>query len=124
MSYQHKDLANGGWEKLSFLEQMANIGSEVERTLNWRAKGNADYALKAFERALELIDLILENIGNIDHFKEIRQGSEPGKFHRKSGRLLCQALHVLRRALSRNVQSKAGAKHSQRFDCIIMTFVR
>ena len=64
MNYQHKDLAAGRWSQLSFLEQMANIGSEVERALNWRIKNNVDYAQKAFERALELIDLTLENEKN------------------------------------------------------------
>jgi hypothetical protein len=71
MNYQHKDLAAGRWEKLSFLEQMANIGSEVERSLVWRKKNHADYAQKAFERTLELIDLTLENTKNAAHFKEI-----------------------------------------------------
>ncbi len=31
MNYQHKKLAEGEWQKLSFLEQMANVGSEVLR---------------------------------------------------------------------------------------------
>jgi len=71
MSYQHKDLALGRWSQLSFLEQMANIGSEVERALNWRVKKNTDYAQKAFERSLELIDLTLDNDKNYAHLKEI-----------------------------------------------------
>ena len=71
MSHQHKSLASGRWRELSFLEQMANIGSEVERALNWRAKNNPDYAQKAFERALELIDLTLENNQRPARFKEI-----------------------------------------------------
>ncbi|MCX5668925.1 MAG: hypothetical protein NTX89_02225 [Candidatus Omnitrophica bacterium] len=76
MSYQHKDLATGGWSKLSFFEQMANIGSEVERALNWRIKKNADYAQKAFERALELIDLTLDNDKSYTHLKEITRMRE------------------------------------------------
>ena len=76
MSYQHKELAAGRWSKLSFFEQMANIGSEVERALNWRVKNNADYAQKAFERALELIDLTLENTRNYSHLKEITRMRE------------------------------------------------
>ncbi len=76
MSYQHKDLAAGRWSQLSLLEQMANIGSEVERALNWRAKNNAEYAQKAFERTLELIDLTLENTSNSAHFKEIARMRE------------------------------------------------
>jgi len=52
MEYQHKNLASGGWQKLSFFEQMANIGSEVERTIKWKNKGNAEYSRLAFGRAL------------------------------------------------------------------------
>lgn len=76
MSYQHKDLAAGRWSQLSFLEQMANIGSEVERALNWRIKKNPDYAQRAFERALELIDLTLDNDKNYAHLKEITRMRE------------------------------------------------
>jgi len=76
VSYQHKDLAAGGWSRLSFIEQMANIGSEVERALNWQIKKNADYSKKAFERALELIDLTLDNDKNYAHLKEITRMRE------------------------------------------------
>lgn len=69
--YQHKGLAAGRWEGLSFVEQMANIGSEVERALNWRSKNNVDYSQKAFERALELIDLTLKNTKSFARLKEI-----------------------------------------------------
>lgn len=34
----HTQLAAGRWQELSFAQQMANIGSEVERSLNWRHK--------------------------------------------------------------------------------------
>ena len=76
MSYQHQELAAGRWNEMSFLEQMANIGSEVERALNWRVKKNTDYSQKAFERALELIDLTLDNGGNYSHLKEIARMRE------------------------------------------------
>ena len=59
MTIQHKEMASGRWEKMSFVEQMANIGSEVERTIKWRQKGNKEYAEMAFDRALELLDLTL-----------------------------------------------------------------
>ncbi len=71
MSYQHKNLAAGRWKKLPFLEQMANIGSEVERALSWQAKGNAVYAQQAFERALELVDLTLGSAKDFPRLKEI-----------------------------------------------------
>ena len=53
----HKDLAAGQWFQLSFCEQMANVGSEIERALSWRSKGRSDFSGRAFERALELLDL-------------------------------------------------------------------
>ncbi len=71
MSYQHKDLAAGRWSQLSFLEQMANIGSEVERAINWRAKHNVAYCQQALERSLELIDLTLDSLKGFAHLKEI-----------------------------------------------------
>jgi len=76
VSYQHKNLAAGSWGQLSFIEQVANIGSEVERALNWRIKKNTDYAQKAFERALELIDLTLDSDKNYAHLKEIARMRE------------------------------------------------
>lgn len=71
MSYQHKELAAGRWKQLSFVEQMANIGSEVERALNWQAKNNTPYCQQAFERSLELLDLTLENNDKISRLKEL-----------------------------------------------------
>ena len=71
MNYQHKDLAAGRWKQLSFLEQMANIGSEVERALNWRTKHNDAYCQQAFERSLELIDLTLDSVKGFARLKEL-----------------------------------------------------
>ncbi|HAI74197.1 MAG TPA: hypothetical protein DCS28_01695 [Candidatus Moranbacteria bacterium] len=71
MEYQHKNLAGGEWQKLSFFEQMANIGSEVERAIKWKNKNNAEYGRLAFERALELIDLTIENEKSKSRLKEL-----------------------------------------------------
>lgn len=71
MGYQHKELAGGRWNQLSFSEQMANIGSEVERTIGWREKDNPDYSRRAFERALELIDITINDQKNLKRLKEI-----------------------------------------------------
>lgn len=60
MTYQHKELAEGRWRELTFFEQMAHIGSEVERAIKWRVKGNSNYSRLSFERALELLDLTIE----------------------------------------------------------------
>lgn len=56
---QHSELASGKWKTLSFFEQMAHIGSEVERAIKWRKKGKHEYSQMAVVRALELIDLTL-----------------------------------------------------------------
>lgn len=61
LKYQHQDLANGRWFELNFIEQMANVGSEVERAMAWKEKGDEEYSQKAFERALELLDLTIED---------------------------------------------------------------
>lgn len=76
MSYQHKDLADGRWKQLSFVEQMANIGSEVERALNWQAKHKPDYSREAFERSLELIDLTLDSLKKFSRLKEVARMRE------------------------------------------------
>ena len=76
MTYRHKELAAGRWNKLSFCEQMANIGSEVERALIWRAKNGSVYSRNAFERALELVDLTLGTVSNFARLKEIARMRE------------------------------------------------
>jgi hypothetical protein len=58
------------WFKLSFIEQMANLGSEIERTIIWQKK-NKEYSKKAFERALELLDLTIADSKNIKRLKEL-----------------------------------------------------
>ncbi len=35
----HPGLAAGRWFELTLVEQLANVGSEIERALNWAAKG-------------------------------------------------------------------------------------
>ena len=76
MSYQHKNLAVGRWSQMSFLEQMANIGSEVERALNWQTKHHTAYSQNASERALELLDLTLESVKGYARLKEVARVRE------------------------------------------------
>jgi hypothetical protein len=44
------------WFQLSSIEQMANIGAEVGRAINWKKKGEKNLSLNALFRALDLID--------------------------------------------------------------------
>ena len=76
MNYQHKNLADGRWQKLTFFEQMANVGSEVERAIKWKNKGNAEYGRMAFERALELLDLTIDSAKSRSHLKELTRVRE------------------------------------------------
>jgi hypothetical protein len=53
----HPDLAAGRWQTLELCEQLANVGSEVERTIRARAGGKPERFESALARALELFDL-------------------------------------------------------------------
>ena len=59
------------WFKLSLAEQLANIGSEVIRAINWREKGKENYSKEATLRAIELIDLTVEDKKNRYRLKEV-----------------------------------------------------
>ena len=56
----HKSLSEGEWRKLSLLEQLGNIGSEISRALRWQGK-DEELFNGAVERALELFDLTLDD---------------------------------------------------------------
>jgi hypothetical protein len=71
MSAQHPSLAAGRWQTFSLMEQMANIGSEVERALNWLNKNNPEYSRLAFARALELLDLTIADPRHRRRLKEM-----------------------------------------------------
>jgi len=81
MAIQHKNLAAGGWQKLSLMEQMANIGSEVSRALHWQNKDEKLYK-NAIDRALELLDLTIGDPRWQNRLKEIVRTRE----------LLCDAI--------------------------------
>ncbi len=61
---------------MSLCEQMANIGSEVSRALNWKKKGEEEFSRKAVYRALELIDLSLESAKTFPRIKELARVRE------------------------------------------------
>ena len=76
MTAQHQELAAGRWFTLGFFEQMANTGSEVERALGWKLRGNAEYSLRAAERALELLGLTIEDAANRGRLRELTRVRE------------------------------------------------
>ena len=71
MNPLHPGLAAGRWQALSLVEQLANVGSEVERALNWAEKGNSEYSLRALERGLELLDLTIGDPRHLGRLKEL-----------------------------------------------------
>ena len=71
MTYQHRELAAGRWKELTFLEQMANVGAEIGRTITWKGKGRPEYSRRAFERALELLDLTVADSKNSGRLREL-----------------------------------------------------
>jgi hypothetical protein len=70
MTVQHQQLTSGHWQDFSLLEQLANIGSEVDRTIAWRLSGYGD-PQDAFYRALELLDLTIADPKNKFRLKEV-----------------------------------------------------
>ncbi len=58
------------WLKFSLAEQMANIGAEIGRAINWRKKGESE-SRAFFERGLELLDLTIGDPKNKKRLKEL-----------------------------------------------------
>ncbi|HEX7561490.1 MAG TPA: hypothetical protein VF347_04785 [Candidatus Humimicrobiaceae bacterium] len=72
MTIYHKELQKK-WQNLSLIEQLANVGSEVERALKWREKSNKEYSTPAFERALELLDYTTDCMADFHRLKELKR---------------------------------------------------
>jgi hypothetical protein len=66
----HKDLTKEKWCSLNFFAQMANIGAEVGRAINW-SKKDKDLSQSALYRGLELLDLTIEDKKNKSKLKEL-----------------------------------------------------
>src|SRR6266404_8813010 len=59
MQTYHENLASGRWQSMTIAEQLGNVGSEYERALRCKARGDADHFDIAFGRMLELLDLTI-----------------------------------------------------------------
>lgn len=69
MNTFHKNIGKR-WHEYSIFEQMANIGSEVERAAKWRER-NPEYCRLAYLRALELLSYTIEDKKNSMRLKEL-----------------------------------------------------
>ena len=66
----HKELTKEKWQRMSFFAQMANIGAEIGRTINWREK-DKEVSTSAFYRGIELLDETIEDKKNNKKIKEL-----------------------------------------------------
>lgn len=66
----HTDLEKR-WGQFSLYEQMANIGAEVGRAINWKKKGNEKMSKNSLYRGLELLDFTINDKKNNNSLKEI-----------------------------------------------------
>ena len=53
----HASLAAGRWQSLSLIDQLGNVGSEVDRAIRAHVQRRDDRRDRALDRALELFDL-------------------------------------------------------------------
>jgi len=67
----HKTLVGGRWNTFSFLDQMANVGTDFERALDWRMRGDLDQSEAALWRGLELLNFTILDPKNKNRWKEL-----------------------------------------------------
>lgn len=67
----HTNLIGDRWNERSIIEQMANIGCDIERAIRWRNKGELIDSRNAFERALELLQFTIADPKNRKRLKEL-----------------------------------------------------
>lgn len=72
---RHPDLAAGGWARLSLVQQLGNVGSEVSRALRWKNKDSRLFD-QAMIRALELLDLSIRDPRWRRRLKELTRARE------------------------------------------------
>lgn len=60
----HKDLTPEHWQTFSIFKQLANVGMDVARAIDWKKQHNLEYSINAFYRALELLDLTITDPKN------------------------------------------------------------
>ena len=71
MKALHTGLTDTTWQSLSLVEQLANVGSEVERAIKWSREGRSDFSTNAVFRGLELLDLTIADPRHRQRLKEL-----------------------------------------------------
>lgn len=69
-NFVHKDLSTDRWFAFSLLEQLANVGTDVDRAIRYQNQGDLEASKAAAIRALELLYLTIEDKKNKKHLRE------------------------------------------------------
>jgi len=57
----HKGLTQEHWCTFTLFFQLANVGAEIGRCINWKKSGDLESSRAAFFRGLELLDLTIRD---------------------------------------------------------------
>lgn len=71
MTHMHPSLASGRWLGFSLAFQLANVGSEIGRCIRARESQNEEGLSRALDRALELLDLTIQDPKNRERLREL-----------------------------------------------------
>lgn len=60
----HTNLDAERWFTFSIFIQLANVGTDIARVMQWKKNNNEEYSQRAFDRAMELLDLTIADPKN------------------------------------------------------------
>lgn len=67
----HKGPSEERWFGLSLMEQLANVGCDIDRAIRWKNKDNIVYSDDALSRAFNLLFLTIKDPKNRKRLKEV-----------------------------------------------------
>jgi hypothetical protein len=73
---RYKSLLEGRWFELSLMEQLANVGCDVDRAIRWKNKGDVLYSDDALKRVFDLLFLTIKDPKNRKRLKEVMRVKE------------------------------------------------
>lgn len=72
----HKGLSEGRWFTFSLMEQLGNVGSDIERAIAWKNKGETKDSEMALQRGIELLNFTIADPKNKKRRKELSRIKE------------------------------------------------
>ncbi len=67
----HQGLDSKKWFEKSIVEQLANVGSEIERALDFKKQNDEERSLQALYRGFELLAYTIDDPKNKNRLKEL-----------------------------------------------------